>query len=105
MNLECPSCKKSFQFYIKMNGPLHAAYCVACNTQFVNVSPNKGGLSEFLWPIGKHKGTKLGDLPDHYLKWAMENLEDGNLKKRVISYLEENKIMDRVLAWEPKGKF
>ena len=29
-----------------------------------------------LWHIGKHKGTKITELPWHYLCWVIENLPE-----------------------------
>lgn len=33
---------------------------------------------ESLMPFGKHKGTKLKDLPDSYVAWCIENLDHDN---------------------------
>ncbi len=40
-----------------------------------------------LMPWGLHKGKKMANVPDHYLKWLYENNKcSGDIKK----YIEEN---------------
>lgn len=39
-------------------------------------------------PFGKHKGMDMGQLPTDYLRWLVENFEDGEIKeeaKRILA--------------------
>jgi len=36
------------------------------------------GSLDSVMPFGKHKGTKLRDLPDSYVAWCIENLDHDN---------------------------
>lgn len=42
------------------------------------------------WPFGKHKGSKLEDIPNDYYSWAIENMDVLN---------ENNARFDKDLAW------
>lgn len=46
-----------------------------------------------LMPFGLHKGTKLGNVPDHYLIWLYEKsgLSEGPLKVYIRNNLEAMK--------------
>lgn len=35
---------------------------------------------DFRWPLGKHEGTLIRDLPDHYLKWFIKNVDKPELQ-------------------------
>lgn len=44
-------------------------------------------------PFGKHKGKRLGDLPEDYLKWVADKAENADLKaaaKKVLADEKEN---------------
>ena len=59
-----------------------------------------GLLIEETWPIGKHKGTKIIDLPTEYLNWVVYNSDIGGmLLKKAISELDrrEKKLGDKSL--------
>jgi len=51
-----------------------------------------------LMPIGKHKGTKMIDVPASYLLWCLENMSPGN----VVDYAKDNK--EALLEEQKKSK-
>lgn len=42
-----------------------------------------------VWPAGKWKGTPIGDVPDQYLEWAAENMENSKLRNMASDELKE----------------
>lgn len=44
----------------------------------------------FTMPFGKHKGKKLTEIPESYVKWMLENISDGSVLK-ALKVLEEDK--------------
>lgn len=41
-----------------------------------------------IFPIGKHKGTAVSEIPAGYLEWCAENMKDGSAKAMAIAELE-----------------
>ena len=41
-----------------------------------------------LMPIGKHRGTKMIDVPASYLLWCLENM---NSEGNIVAYAKDNK--------------
>lgn len=41
-----------------------------------------------IMPFGKYKGEQLGDIPDNYLQWIIDNVDDLALVKaaQVVLY-------------------
>lgn len=35
--------------------------------------------ADTIMPFGKHKGTRIGDLPSSYLRWLAENCERDDI--------------------------
>jgi len=38
----------------------------------------------FVMPYGKHKGTRICDLPSDYLKWLAENVSEATEQGRIV---------------------
>lgn len=38
-------------------------------------------------PFGKHKGQEMNTLPQDYLNWLVENIEDGEIKEEARKIL------------------
>ena len=62
--------------------PLMHAMNVSTFSEMVDHADKPVASLKMLMPFGKHKGTPIGDLPQRYVEWALENLTDidGDLK-------------------------
>lgn len=50
-----------------------------------NMNKSKTMIDEdIVMPFGKHKGTKMGDLPIDYLKWLAETVDETTVVGRRI---------------------
>lgn len=88
--LGCRSCG-SLQFTMiqadRVGGGTYVrANCAECKAYFQFIP--QGGRKweravgvETLMPFGKHKGTKIGDLPGEYLLWGADNLQSESFRK------------------------
>lgn len=66
----------------KERGPHLGQYCAGCGA-FDRWLPKPRSIEESLeavMPFGKHKGTKLSELPPDYIRWCIENLENRGIK-------------------------
>jgi uncharacterized protein (DUF3820 family) len=67
----------------------------------------RGNLQEHsLMPFGKHKGTKMEEVPVEYLHWLYCNTEKKPFNTGVFTYIKKNlkalKFENLDLIWEPK---
>lgn len=44
-----------------------------------------------VWPVGKHKGVPIGDVPSSYLEWGVNNLSTATLRLAAINELLQRK--------------
>lgn len=42
-------------------------------------------------PFGKHRGTKLEDVPPSYLLWLLDKMMEDDDRARLAVYLSENR--------------
>jgi hypothetical protein len=69
------------------NGTKHiAAKCIKCGTFKQWVPQSTGTVEEITMPFGKHKGTKLAEVPKDYLEWLIKNT-DSNFNKKIKAFL------------------
>lgn len=60
-------------------------------------------LDDGIWPVGKHKGTKIKHLSEKYLIWAGLNLEYKNLTlKSALRQAANNELLRRYHSGEIK---
>jgi uncharacterized protein (DUF3820 family) len=46
-------------------------------------------------PFGAHRGIKIRDIPDGYLKWCEDNLKDGDFHEWAVAATEELKRREK----------
>lgn len=44
---------------------------------------------DFIMPFGKHKGTRMGDLPVGYLKWLAENIDEKSEQGKKVCLIAD----------------
>lgn len=84
----CKACKEEVEPFTSEqvfgNGVMHIrADCPICGG-YLKYLPQYLTDEETTIPFGKHKGTKLSELPKEYLKFLIENnIVKGSLKKSI----------------------
>lgn len=81
------TCKKCGcdKFTVNHSPGGHAkAECSTCGAylQFIPQGPEPTHIGEVVIPFGKHKGARLAQIPDEYLRWAAENLESTKWREK-----------------------
>jgi uncharacterized protein (DUF3820 family) len=69
----------------------HYGYCGECAKELcasLKHEQTKELVENFTLYFGKHKGSKIKDVPKDYLKWCTENLTDEKMKTKIKLYLE-----------------
>jgi hypothetical protein len=76
--------------------------CLGCGKRFRAMAQSGDADPGFIWPIGKHRGKRLGDLPPSYLAWAATTLS-GNLRRRSEAVLRKRKTHETHDAMSVRG--
>ena len=63
-------------------------------------------VSKVKWPIGIHKGSLIGTIPDQYLQWAVDEAKDiwATTRKLAVDELERRKLLGISISREEAGK-
>lgn len=89
---ECKVCGSYFTvIYVK--GGL-ADYCFNCEFEEKH---KRRSNSEFIMPIGKHKGKTISELPIEYLEWGAQNIIQKNIKARFVDELSSRRKAQKVV--------
>ena len=69
-------------------GPHRGLYCADCGgwIRWVQKQLAPDEALEFVMPFGKHKGEKMGDIPDDYLDWVYENCQGSVARAAGLAY-------------------
>lgn len=67
----CPRCSGDNLFTQQRDRHV-GLYCAPCG-RWIKWLPQNRPIE--VMPFGKHKNTPIGDLPDDYLNWVLQNLE------------------------------
>jgi uncharacterized protein (DUF3820 family) len=77
------------------NGTQHVqAVCAGCekHLQFLKQAPDQAAgdvTGDETIPFGKHKGSKLKDLPPDYITWCVENMKDGHYTRLMRAWVNK----------------
>ena len=91
----CVRCGTVNEYDVSRSGDHIKATCQNCGKYIKFLKQNiQGGKlkDDSLMPYGKHKGTKLANVPSEYLRWMYEN---DKLNDALKEYVDENpEILD-----------
>ena len=76
------ACGKVWPYRVQTLKKGYADWCPKCDKwmKWEAKPKTREGASAFIMPFGKHKGTSLTELPESYLKWGVEALDNKNIK-------------------------
>jgi hypothetical protein len=69
---------------------MHVIYCGECAKKLSSALPHKvtrDSAADFTLYFGKYKGQKISAVPKDYLDWALKNLTDDKIKKKIEVFL------------------
>lgn len=84
----CPRCKGTV-FYEKERSPHIGVYCKECDKWICwkKQPMTYDKAVRMVMPFGKHKGDMMGDIPDDYLEYIVDNFDDGKVKDAAVAVL------------------
>lgn len=83
-------------------GPHVGIYCARClkYQRWAQMDPH---FDNYVYPIGKHKGKTLSEIPRSYLIWAEQNIKQKSLVRAIGSYLTIVKEAERKIGNSQTG--